>query len=94
MLTPMEQQLVKVGYCRGNFDNWYASAYNVPCPPRNFGLLDVLVRDERIVVVQAADGTLYRTLSVPVVAVFDNVADFMRYCGDNRPAPQGINVWD
>lgn len=94
MLTPMQQQLVKAGYCRGNFDNWYAAAPNVPCPPRNFGLLDVLVVDERIVVVQASDGTLYRTLSVPVVARFDNVDDFLRYCGDNRPLPPGPNVWD
>ena len=93
MLTPMEQAIVKAGYERGNFDTWYASAPNIPCPPHH-GTLDVLVRDEKILVVQATDGILYRTLSVPVVAVFDNVDDFLRYCGDNRPLPPGYNVWD
>jgi hypothetical protein len=92
MLTPIEQALVKVGYARGNFNRWYASAPNVPCVPQEHSY-DVLIVDEHIKIVPSLDVVLC-TCPIPVIAVFDNVPDFIRYCGDNRPAPQGYNVWD
>jgi hypothetical protein len=91
-MTNIEQQLRKIGYARGNEETrWYAAGPGVPCVQIQY---DVHVIDERINVVQTA--CLYRTTQIGTVAVFDNVPDFIRYCGDytTDQIPAYNGPWD